>query len=201
MLTERYRLEAERIAGLKLDQGADLAHPVFGEGCDASPRLMFIGEAPGKDEAACGRPFVGRAGKQLDHMLALAGIERAECFVTNSVKYRPMKVNGAHASNRTPTAKEVKDGLPLLSFEIEKVDPAVIATLGNVPLGALALLAGESDKLSVGSAHGMPMILLIGGKPRRVFPIYHPAAAIYNRELKPVLERDLVSLGGFIRSL
>ena len=202
MLEERYALEAERISSLTLDSGADLAHPVFGEGNKNKPLIMFIGEAPGRDEAASGRPFVGRAGKQLDSMLALAGIDRAQVFVTNSVKYRPVTVYEHRVSNRTPSIKEVKAGLDLLRYEIECVEPSVIATLGNVPLTAVRLLSeAQDEQLTVGMAHGMPTITLIGGKLIKLFPLYHPAAAIYNRELKPVLERDLITLGEYARSL
>ena len=202
MLKERYILEAEKIAGLYLEHDADLAHPVFGEGNSENPLIMFIGEAPGREEAASGRPFVGKAGKQLDSMLELAGINRDEVFVTNAVKYRPIKRKGESTSNRTPTPAEIRAGLSLLRSEIEIVDPVVIATLGNVPLNAVIQLAGGvNDPMTVGSAHGFPTMFLISNKPRRLFPLYHPAASIYNRELKPVLEKDLITLGEYARSL
>ena len=201
MLEERYAIEAKKILALDV-QDADLAHPVFGEGNAEHPLIMFIGEAPGRDEAASGRPFVGRAGKQLDSMLALAGIDRSKVFVTNSVKYRPTKSEGHRVSNRTPTISEVRAGLELLRFEIETVSPEVIATLGNIPLTAVQLLSEiKGEQLTVGMAHGMPNIAVIGGGLRKLFPLYHPAAAIYNRELKPVLERDLITLGEYARSV
>ena len=202
MLEERYTLEAERIAELSLSYDADLAHPVFGEGNSDSPLIMFIGEAPGKDEAACGRPFVGRAGKQLDGMLRLAGIDREQVFVTNAVKYRPMKRVDKRVSNRTPTSREVRDGLELLRAEIACVRPQIIATLGNVPLSAVTQLSVvKTEPLNVGTAHGMPTIIVLDGGPQKLFPLYHPAAAIYNRELKPVLEGDLIRLGEYARSI
>lgn len=201
MLKDRYAAEARRIsASGRMD--ADIAHPVFGEGSQDSPLIMFIGEAPGKDEAASGRPFVGRAGKQLDGMLKLAGIDREEVFVTNTVKYRPVKSTGGRLSNRTPTLSEVREGLELLRFEIETVAPEVIATLGNVPLSAVQLISDiKGEQLTVGMAHGMPTVTVIGGRLIKLFPLYHPAAAIYNRELKPALERDLITLGEYARSL
>ena len=200
MLQELYLKEAERILALDMDDSADLAHPVFGEGSDSSPLIMFIGEAPGREEAACGRPFVGKAGKQLDKMLLTAGIDRSAVFVTNTVKYRPVTVHERTVCNRTPSLKEIKAGLPLLAREIGVVRPKVIATLGNVPLKAISLL-GDDEKLTVGEVHGMPRMVLIEGVPMRLFPLYHPAAAIYCRELKPTLERDLTALGSFARSL
>ena len=201
MLKELYRQEAERIAALGAYIEGDKANPVFGEGKAERPVIMFIGEAPGREEAASGRPFVGKAGKQLDAMLELAGIDRGLVFVTNSVKYRPTKTKNGRASNRTPKEGEVRAGLALLEREIELVSPAVIATLGNVPLSALVMLSGGGEKLTVGAAHGEPITLMLAGGTRRVFPLYHPAASIYNRELKPVLEKDLIRLGEFCRSI
>lgn len=201
MLADRYEEERRIIAALGRED-ADAAHPVFGEGNIDRPLIMFIGEAPGKDEAASGRPFVGKAGRQLDRMLELARIDRGSVFVTNSVKYRPIKREGARTSNRTPNVTEVKAGLSLLLFEIETVRPEVIATLGNVPLSALQMLSPvKEEKLTVGLAHGMPSMLLLPCGPQKIFPLYHPAAAIYNRELKPVLEADLIRLGEYAESL
>lgn len=201
MLFEAYEKERERIAALGIED-ADILHPVFGEGDENSPLIMFIGEAPGREEAACGRPFVGKAGRQLDRMLELAGIDRSKVFVTNSVKYRPTKLREHRTSNRTPTVKEVRDGLELLAFEIETVKPEVIATLGSVPLSAVKQLSPVvDDGLVIGSAHGMPTMILLRTGPQKLFPLYHPAAAIYNRALAPVLDADLIRLGEYAGSL
>ena len=200
MLNEIYTAEAARIAALDIFDSADLEHPVFGEGNENSPLIMFIGEAPGREEAAAGRPFVGKAGRQLDRMLLMAVIDRGSVFVTNTVKYRPIVRNEKTVCNRTPSMREVKAGLETLRREIVFVMPKVIATLGNIPLSALALLSG-GEKLTVGDVHGMPRVALVEGVPYIHFPLYHPAAAIYYRELKPVLESDLVTLGSFIRQL
>ena len=202
MLKARYVLEAERLLWLKLKRSADLEHPVFGEGCEESPLIMFIGEAPGREEAECGRPFVGKAGKQLDEMLALAGINREETFVTNAVKYRPTNIKNGRASNRTPSDPEIVDGLSLLRYEIETVDPMIIATLGNVPLSAVSrLVHGLNDPMKVGEQHGAAMQISMGSVIRRLFPLYHPAACIYRRELKPVLEEDLIALGKYAEEI
>ena len=181
MLNDRYELERARLSELNLSAEADLLNPVFGEGNAERPRIMFIGEAPGREEASCGRPFVGKAGRQLDEMLRTAGIDRGEVFVTNAVKYRPFKTKNGRASNRTPSAAEVITGAELLCEEISSVDPIVIATLGQ--------------------AHGMPIVLKIAGEPRTVFPLYHPAASIYNRSLAPVLQDDLIKLGRYALSV
>ena len=202
MLNDRYELERARLSELNLSAEADLLNPVFGEGNAERPRIMFIGEAPGREEASCGRPFVGKAGRQLDEMLRTAGIDRGEVFVTNAVKYRPFKTKNGRASNRTPSAAEVITGAELLCEEISSVDPIVIATLGNTPLFALLYLdEGDSEKLTVGQAHGMPIVLKIAGEPRTVFPLYHPAASIYNRSLAPVLQDDLIKLGRYALSV
>ena len=202
MLDIWYNAEAKRIACLPLKGKADLEHPVFGVGNPANPYIMFIGEAPGKDEAACGMPFVGKAGKQLDEMLALARIDRKEVFVTNAVKYRPFREKNGRLSNRTPSADEIMDGLELLHKEVSLVAPTVIATLGNTPLTAVTQLArGFVKTPAIGEAHGKPFSLYIDGFERTVFPLYHPAACIYNRELRPVLEEDLIRLGDHVREL
>ena len=201
MLEDRYSIAAHNIAALELEREADLLHPVFGEGNEFDPSIMFIGEAPGKEEAACGRPFVGKAGKQLDAMLELAGIDRSAVFVTNAVKYRPIIIKGERASNRTPVPDEIREGLLLLKYEIESVHPLVIATLGNVPLTAVRMLANRVfGEETIGNVHGKPTSYFIGSEARKVFPLYHPAASIYNRELRPVLENDLKRLGEFVRS-
>lgn len=202
MLKELYQKESVRLSGLRLNAEADLLNPVFGEGQYKKPRIMFIGEAPGKEEAAIGRPFVGKAGKQLDGMLQTAGIDRNDVFVTNAVKYRPYRTKNGRAANRTPSVIEIELGAELLLQEIVEVDPAVIATLGNVPLSSVCSLSeGDDRSTTVGQAHGVPIELMIGGKPRRVFPLYHPAASIYNRALAPVLQQDLINLGKYAMSL
>ena len=202
MLRSQYKAEAIRIENLDLKKTADLDHPVFGEGNFSEPLIMFVGEAPGREEAECGRPFVGKAGKQLDEMLDLAGIDREETFVTNAVKYRPTNIKDGRASNRTPSETEIADGLKLLKFEIETIRPAIIATLGNVPLYAVSRLTkGLFDPMKVSAVHGSPMKISISGSIWRLFPLYHPAACIYRRELKPVLEEDLKALGRYAAAL
>lgn len=202
MLDVWYKAEAKKLLWLPLKGKADLEHPVFGVGNASNPSIMFIGEAPGKDEAASGVPFVGKAGKQLDEMLALARIDRSDVFVTNAVKYRPYREKNGRLSNRTPSPDEIMEGLELLGKEISLVSPTVIATLGNTPLSAVTMLArGFIKQSTVGEAHGKPFSVFIDGKQRTVFPLYHPAACIYNRELKPVLEADLISLGDHVRRL
>lgn len=191
--------QSERIRLFKLNddptaQQADYLHPVFGVGQIASD-LMIIGEAPGKEEAALGVPFVGKAGKQLDSFLNDAGLDRKKVFVTNSVKYRPVHRKFSSVSNRTPTAKEIIDSLDILSKEIEIIDPHIVATFGNSPLFAVKKIVGDSlPSGTIGELHGNEIHFQLYGKERILFPMYHPASVIYNRDLKPILYTDTLTL-------
>ena len=197
-LKEAYSMEAARIAALSSERlTGDYSSPVFGEG-PLGARLMFIGEAPGREEAAAGKPFVGKAGKQLDSMLSLAGIAREEAFVTNSVKFRPTKAGLRSVSNRTPAPGEVKASLPLLRLELKRVSPRFIATLGNTPLRALFALAGEKPP-SIGAVHGQKYDIIIDGQGFALFPLYHPASGIYDRSLIKEMETDLMRLATLLK--
>ena len=192
-LKKLYRDEKERIASLAGTYLGDMDNPVFGDG-NFRARLMFIGEAPGSDEALIGKPFVGKAGIQLDEMLKAAQIDRSEVFITNVVKYRPTKPTSRRMSNRTPSAREIREGLELLRREIALVRPSMIASLGNTPLAAMSLIAGI-DVMKIGDVHAAPTVIKRGGLSAILFPLYRPASTIYNRELTQVLQDDLVSLG------
>ena len=160
---------------------------VFGEG-PQRPRLMLIGEAPGEQETLQGRPFVGKAGQNLDHFLALAGLCREEIYISNAVKLRPTKTGKTgRLSNRPPTKDEIALFRPWLLREIAEVAPQMIATLGNVPLRAVT---GRS--LTIGEVHGQVIDAGETGLP--LFALYHPASLIYNRALSDVYERDVRAL-------
>lgn len=195
-LNALYEAEKLRIEAI-CDEKGDYINPVFGEGPEA-PLVMLIGEAPGKEEAKSSRPFVGKAGKQLDALLEKAGIDRNRVYVTNSVKYRPITKKERSVSNRTPLLAEVKAGLGLLGEEIRLLDPTVIVTLGNTPLKALGILCGEK-LAAIGELHGKAVEITICGKIVTLIPQYHPASVIYNRTLEGVMEQDLISLGKYIR--
>ena len=157
---------------------------VFGEG-PQRPRLMLIGEAPGEQETLQGRPFVGKAGQNLDHFLALAGLCREEIYISNAVKLRPTKTGKTgRLSNRPPTKDEIALFRPWLLREIAEVAPQMIATLGNVPLRAVT---GRS--LTIGEVHGQVIDAGETGLP--LFALYHPASLIYNRALSDVYEQDV----------
>lgn len=196
-LESLYETERIRLYNLNEDPDApqaDYLHPVFGVGRVDSD-LMIIGEAPGKEEASSGVPFVGKAGKQLDSFLNESGIDRETVFVTNSVKFRPVHRKVSSVSNRTPSAKEIVDSLYTLEKEIELIDPFIIATFGNSPLFAIKKLAGESiPSGTIGELHGKEIHFELNGKERILFPMYHPASVIYNRDLKHVLYADSLIL-------
>ncbi|MEG1810210.1 MAG: uracil-DNA glycosylase [Clostridia bacterium] len=194
-LFDLYDRQRKKIAALA--QGAELTgdylHPVFGEG-PMHPRLMLIGEAPGRVEAEQGRPFVGKAGMQLDELLIGAGIERSEVFVTNVIKYRPTNVKAASVSNRTPVPQEIRRGAELIMHEIMLIRPEIIATLGNTPLRAIGLLSGNNLG-KIGSEHGRVQSGCVEEIEFLLFPLYHPASGIYNRALLPVMKDDIAVLG------
>jgi len=157
---------------------------VFGEGRVGAP-VMMIGEAPGEQESLQGRPFVGKAGKNLDAFLEQAGMDRSALYVTNVVKFRPTKVSAAGRTvNRPPTQEEVKLFLPWLLREIDLVAPKYIITLGNVPLKALT---GRGSV--IGEMHGQ----FIEWQGRQLFAMYHPASVIYNPGLKEVYSQDIAT--------
>lgn len=167
---------------------------VFGEGKRDHPRLMLIGEAPGEQETLQGRPFVGKAGKNLDGFLEAVGLQREEIWISNVVKIRPTKVSEkGRVSNRPPSREELALFRPYLYEEIQLVSPGVIVTLGNV---ALKSLLGESAV--IGDHHGRLCQAEVthAGRAReyQVFPLYHPASIIYNRSLTEVYAADLVRL-------
>lgn len=157
------------------------ANPVLGEG-NPNARIMFIGEAPGEQEDRLGRPFVGPAGKFLDELLASIGLQRSDVYISNVVKYRP-------PANRDPTDEEKAQCMPWLQLEISLIKPAVIVPLGRHALGHFF------PKLSISAAHGKPQKLT---DTVTVFPIYHPAAALHNGNLRQSLLDDFKALKQFL---
>ena len=164
---------------------------VHGEG-EIGARVMLVGEAPGEQATLQGRPFVGKAGKNLDEFLELAGLERSQLYVTNAVKFRPTKRSAAGRTvNRPPTREEVSLFLPWLRREIELVAPEVIVTLGNVPLRALT-----GPKAVIGDVHGA----FQDADGLRLYPMYHPASLIYNPALRSVYAEDIRRLSAHLRA-
>ena len=154
---------------------------VFGSG-NADAELMFIGEAPGANEDKQGIPFVGQAGKLLDKLLAEIGMTRADVFVANTLKCRP-------PGNRDPLPKEIETCEPYLRRQVELIEPTMICTLGNF---ATKLLRGDSTGIS--RLHGQQETITIGMRAVRLYPIYHPAAALYTPSTLEALRADFLRI-------
>jgi len=154
---------------------------VFGAG-DADADLMFVGEAPGAQEDAQGIPFVGRAGKLLDELLAENGLARGDVFIANVLKSRP-------PGNRDPEPVEIEACKPYLYRQVELIEPTVICTLGNF---ATKLLTRSATGIS--RVHGVPQVHQVGGRAVQVFPIFHPAAGLRTPRVKEQLREDFAKL-------
>jgi len=161
--------------------------PVIGEG-NYFAKIMFVGEAPGKNEAKTGKPFCGRAGKVLDNLLVSINISREDVYITNIVKDRPPQ-------NRDPLPEEIELYAPFLDRQIEAIKPKVIATLGRFSTQYVLNRYGlESEILPISDLHGKVFDSPNGFK---VVPLYHPAAAIYNQHLMETLKEDFKVLKEF----
>ncbi len=143
-------------------------------------KIMFIGEAPGKNEDLQGKPFVGKAGKNLDLGLKKINIERKEVFITSILKCRP-------PNNRNPKIEEIKACSPYLEEQIKIIDPKIIVLLGNFALKYFF-------DYSITQVHGKKLEKKYLGKKRIFFPMYHPAAIIYNQKLKEEYYKDFEKL-------
>ena len=150
---------------------------VFGSG-SPNAELMFVGEAPGFHEDKQGVPFVGAAGQLLNKLLAGIGMNRDDVWVCNVIKCRP-------PGNRDPLPEEIESCEPHLWKQIELIQPKVIATLGNF---ATKLLSGKP--LGITRVHGMEQEVVLGGNRVVLYPIFHPAAALYTPRMLEVLEAD-----------
>jgi DNA polymerase len=150
---------------------------VFGSG-NADAGLMFIGEAPGAHEDRMGLPFVGQAGKLLDKLLGEIGMERKDVWVCNVLKCRP-------PNNRDPHPKEIESCQDYLHRQVDLIEPVVICTLGNFSTKLL-----RSDTTGISRLHGQPEERVIGSRAVRLYPLYHPAAALYTPSMLETLRAD-----------
>lgn len=165
--------------------------PVVGEGSHDA-RIMFIGEAPGKNEAETARPFCGRSGKLLDEMIMSIGLERKDVYITNIVKDRPQE-------NRDPTQEEIDLYAPFLDRQIEIIQPRVIATLGRFSMVYIMNRLGCSDMVKpIGEMHGTTCVAHASYGEVTIVPLYHPAVALYNGSNKATLVQDFQILKQFI---
>ncbi len=149
---------------------------VFGDG-NPDAAVVFIGEAPGKNEDLRGLPFVGAAGKFLDEMLASIDLERQDIYITNIVKYRP-------PDNRDPLPDEKADFLPYLQSQLEVIQPKLVVTLGRHSMNCFL------PDLQISQCHGQPKRL----NGQVYMPLFHPAAALYNGSMRQTIMDDFAKI-------
>jgi uracil-DNA glycosylase family 4 len=156
---------------------------VFGVG-SPDAEIVFIGEAPGKNEDLKGEPFVGAAGKFLDEMLAMIDLKREDIYITNIVKYRP-------PDNRDPLPDEKTAFMPYLESQLEVIQPKLVVTLGRHSLNCFL------PDLSISQVHGQPKRY----KGRVYLPLFHPAAALYNGAMRQTLIDDFALIPAIIEKI
>ena len=158
-------------------------HTVPGEG-DINADIMFIGEAPGKNEAATGRPFCGASGKILDELLESVDITRADVYVTNIIKDRP-------PGNRDPSQEEIAAYAPYLDRQIDIIQPKVLATLGRFSMVYIMERFGLASECGpISTMHGKSFEAEASYGKMHIVPLYHPAVAVYNSSMKDELKKD-----------
>jgi len=177
---EVVNLKEGELASLRKQNGV---FPVVGEGSHDAP-IMFVGEAPGKNEAATGRPFCGAAGKVLTGMIESVGLKREDVYITNIVKDRP-------PDNRDPFPAEIKLYAPFLDKQIEIIQPKVIATLGRFSMAYIMEKFGLVAELkSISQIHGKAFAVKASYGDIKIITLYHPAVALYNGGMREQLLKD-----------
>ena len=157
--------------------------PVVGEGSHYA-KIMFIGEAPGKNEARTGRPFCGASGKMLDNLLESVGINREDVYITNIVKDRPPE-------NHDPSKREIGLYSPFLDRQIEIIQPKIIATLGRFSMDYIMRHFGLENRIEpISQAHGKFYETDFSYGKVKIIPLYHPAVALYNGGMRETLKKD-----------
>jgi uracil-DNA glycosylase family 4 len=174
-----YRDEVSTCERCRLSQGR--TQVVFGSG-NPSAELMFVGEAPGFHEDKQGVPFVGAAGQLLSKLLDGIGLKREDVYIANVLKCRP-------PGNRDPQLEEIESCEPHLWRQIELIQPKLICTLGNF---ATKLLSGRPAGIT--QVHGRPQDVALGGNEVTLYPIFHPAAALYTPRMLAVLQEDFARI-------
>jgi uracil-DNA glycosylase len=171
----RLQAIADEIAGhlpCEIEICNEATNLVPGEG-SPDAEVVLVGEAPGATEDKHGRPFIGGAGRLLDNLLSDAGLVREDVFITTVVKARPPK-------NRDPRVAEVRHYLPWLVAQLEVIEPRLVVPLGRQALSHFA------PEAKISQAHGA----VLETERWRLFPMFHPAAALHNQDLRPVLHED-----------
>lgn len=173
-----------RRADLPLKDGA--TNLVFGKG-NPSAEIMFVGEAPGRNEDLQGEPFVGAAGKNLDKLLERVGLSLNDVYIANILKYRPPE-------NRDPLPKEIKAHTLWLCKQVSLIKPKIICSLGNYAT-KFFLAGGDVEEMNkqegITKLHGKTRVIEFYGLKIKLIPLFHPAAIIYNQKLKVEWEKDL----------
>lgn len=177
---EQIRAEVRTCHRCPLAEGR--TQTVFGDG-NPQARVLIVGEAPGKNEDLQGVPFVGAAGKYLNELLGIAGLSREDVFIANVLKCRP-------PGNRDPRVEEIECCTPFLREQTRTIDPEYIVTLGNFATKFIL-----KTEVGITRMHGK---LQRAGK-FKVFPIFHPAAALYDGSKRVALEDDFATLGELLR--
>jgi DNA polymerase len=167
---------------------ATRTHVVFGMG-NADADLMFVGEAPGATEDQEGKPFVGRAGRLLDELLAEIGLSRRDVFIANILKCRP-------PGNRDPLPEEIEECTPYLMRQIQLIEPKVIATLGNF---ATKTLTGSP--VGITRCCGRPQEREVAGRDVTIYPLFHPAAALRTPKVLEQLRGDFSRIPTLLESI
>lgn len=158
--------------------------PVIGEG-SSDAKIVFVGEAPGKNEAKTGKPFCGAAGRVLDQLLAHIGITRQSIYITNIIKDRPPE-------NRDPTEKEIRIYGPFLDRQIELIKPRVIVALGRYAMRYIMSRFNLDHELqSISTAHGKAYHATTNYGDVDIVVLYHPCVAVYNPNNLPNLKKDM----------
>lgn len=160
---------------------------VMGDG-NANADIVFIGEAPGKNEDLQGLPFVGAAGKFLNEMLESIGLNRSDVYITNIVKYRP-------PNNRDPLPEEKKAFWPYLVRQLKVIQPKVVVTLGRHSMEYFL----PEQKISI--IHGQPKRITFGDQKLVIMPLFHPAAALYNGAMRQTLIDDFANIPVVVEKL
>lgn len=157
--------------------------PVIGEGSH-NAKIMFVGEGPGANEDRTGKPFCGAAGKILDELLESISLPRKEVYISNIIKCRP-------PGNRDPQKEEITACTPYLERQIRIIKPKVICPLGRHAMYFLMEKYGLKNRIeSISKIHGQEFSIRDLFREIKIIPLYHPAVAAYNINMKSILEKD-----------
>lgn len=183
------RIESELVCPLK----EAATNMVFGKG-NPDAKIVFVGEAPGKNEDLQGIPFVGRAGQELDKLLQNISLSLKDVYICNILKYRPPQ-------NRDPTMDEIRNHTPYLIEQLKIIRPKIIATLGNY--STKFVLAGFDPSgmkkvQGITTLHGTKQTVQLDGEEVLVVPLFHPAAMLYNPRLRESLECDFLVMANIL---